>query len=77
MHAYYVPSMGPAPYWCSFLDNLTEELEEGKQSTVYDDYKFVTRKDLDALGLDHLVGTPVLRAYMHGFFINQKLFQKV
>ena len=42
--------LGPAPRWCSFLDNLTEELEENPESTVYDDYKFVTKKDLENLG---------------------------
>ncbi len=25
--------MGPAPKWCSFLDNLTEELESNPSST--------------------------------------------
>lgn len=44
--------LGPAPRWCSFLDNLTEELEENPESTVYDDYKFVTRKDLENLGAE-------------------------
>ena len=44
---------------------------------VYDDYKFVTRKDLTSLGLDHLIGTPMLRAYMHGFFMDTRLYQKV
>ena len=24
---YYVPSLGPAPKWCSYLENITEELE--------------------------------------------------
>lgn len=46
----YLQVLGPAPKWCSFLDNLTEELEENPETTVYDDYKFVTRKDLDNLG---------------------------
>ncbi|NWW33411.1 NOL10 protein, partial [Panurus biarmicus] len=50
MNIYYIPVLGPAPKWCSFLDNLTEELEENPESTVYDDYKFVTRKDLENLG---------------------------
>lgn len=27
MLTYYIPSLGPAPKWCSFLDNLTEEIE--------------------------------------------------
>ena len=44
-------TLGPAPRWCSFLDNLTEELEESAHETVYDDYKFVTSKDLDSLGM--------------------------
>ena len=26
--SYYVPALGPAPRWCSFLDVITEELEE-------------------------------------------------
>lgn len=27
MLSYYIPRLGPAPRWCSFLDNLTEEIE--------------------------------------------------
>lgn len=41
-----MPALGPAPRWCSFLENLTEELEENANPTVYDDYRFVTRADL-------------------------------
>ncbi|XP_019376290.1 PREDICTED: nucleolar protein 10 isoform X1 [Gavialis gangeticus] len=77
MNIYYIPVLGPAPRWCSFLDNLTEELEENPESTVYDDYKFVTRKDLENLGLAHLIGSPMLRAYMHGFFMDIRLYHKV
>ena len=36
---YYLPSLGAAPSWCSFLDALTEELEAKKTDEVYDDYK--------------------------------------
>uniref|UniRef100_A0A4W4F3W4 Nucleolar protein 10 n=1 Tax=Electrophorus electricus TaxID=8005 RepID=A0A4W4F3W4_ELEEL len=77
MSTFYIPALGPAPRWCSFLDNLTEELEENPESTVYDDYKFVTRKDLETLGLTHLIGSPLLRAYMHGFFMDIRLYHKV
>ncbi|XP_063216087.1 nucleolar protein 10 isoform X2 [Bacillus rossius redtenbacheri] len=73
---YYIPSLGPAPRWCGFLDSLTEELEESNMETVYDDYKFVTRRELQELGLDHLVGTNLLRAYMHGFFMDIRLYKK-
>lgn len=38
--AFFVPALGPAPKWCSFLDNLTEELEE-QSAGVFEDYKFV------------------------------------
>uniref|UniRef100_H2MTY1 Nucleolar protein 10 n=1 Tax=Oryzias latipes TaxID=8090 RepID=H2MTY1_ORYLA len=77
MNTFYIPALGPAPRWCSFLDNLTEELEESPEITVYDDYKFVTRKDLENLGLSHLVGSSLLRAYMHGFFMDMRLYHKV
>lgn len=75
--SYYIPELGIAPKWCSFLDSLTEELEEEAQSTVYDDYKFVTRKELLSFGLEHMIGTPLLKAYMHGFFMDARLHAKV
>ena len=68
--------MGPAPKWCSFLDNLTEELESNPTSTVYDDYKFVTKQELESIGLGNLIGTNVLRAYMHGYFMDIRLYKK-
>jgi hypothetical protein len=75
--AYFVPSLGPAPRWCHFLDAMTEEMEEAStQTSLYDDYKFVTRDELSKLGLDSLVGTGALRPYMHGFFIDAKLHTK-
>ena len=40
---------------------------------VYDDYKFVTGKEVADLGLGHLVGSSLLRAYMHGFFVDLTL----
>lgn len=75
--SYYVPELGIAPKWCSFLDSLTEELEEQAQATVYDDYKFVTRSEIASFGLEHMIGTPLLKAYMHGFFMDARLYGKV
>ena len=47
MCVYYIPQLGPAPRWASFLENLTEELEEGATTRgVYEDYKFVSRQEL-------------------------------
>lgn len=56
MLTYYIPNLGPAPRWCGFLDSLTEELEEGETSAVYDDYKFLTVEELEDLGFSHLIG---------------------
>eukprot|EP01048_Picozoa_sp_COSAG05_P006109 COSAG05_NODE_381_length_10519_cov_17.942131_9_plen_653_part_00 len=76
VQTFYVPDLGVAPRWCRFLDNLTEELEEEEVSSVYDDYKFVTKEELGALGLTNLVGTASLRAYMHGYFMDMRLYSK-
>ena len=90
MESYYVPALGVAPKWCSFLESITEELAEkdlsragesgeslqaGKEA-VYENYKFVSRDDLDQLGIAHLVGTPLLRGYMHGFFMDINLYNR-
>ncbi|WPK23187.1 hypothetical protein PUMCH_000415 [Australozyma saopauloensis] len=77
MHSYYIPNLGPAPKWCSFLDNITEELEEKPSDTIYSNYRFITRDDVAKLNLSHLIGSNVLRSYMHGFFINTDLYDKV
>lgn len=76
MQTYYIPSLGPAPSWSGFLDTLTEELEELNHETIYDDYKFVTEKELEELDLAHLKGTNLLRAYMHGHFMDIRLYKK-
>lgn len=36
----------------------------------------MTRAELEKLGLGHLVGTPLLRAFMHGFFLHNRLWNK-
>lgn len=77
MHTYYIPNLGPAPKWCSFLDNITEELEEKPSDSVYSNYRFITREEALKLNLTHLIGSKVLRSYMHGYFIDNELFDKV
>mmetsp|Transcript_13621 Transcript_13621/g.31920 ORF Transcript_13621/g.31920 Transcript_13621/m.31920 type:complete len:788 (-) Transcript_13621:944-3307(-) len=96
LEAYYIPKIGLAPSWCSFLENVTEELEERDlkretdtngpsgdilvrdgQETVFENYKFVSHDDLEKLGVSDLIGTPLLKAYMHGFFMDNNLYNKV
>ncbi|KII68389.1 Nucleolar protein 10 [Thelohanellus kitauei] len=74
---YFVPSIGMAPKWCSYLDNLTDGMEEVSNTQIYDDYKFITRPELEELGLSNLIGTESLRAYMHGFFINVRFYKRI
>ncbi|UZJ51330.1 hypothetical protein CBS101457_000650 [Exobasidium rhododendri] len=77
-NGWYVPDLGVAPKWCSFLDVLTDEADAeatGGKGT-YEDFKFVDQGELERLGLSHLVGSEVLRPYMHGFFISLNLYDK-
>ena len=86
-HAFFIPQLGPAPRWCSFLDNLVEEMAEdpndpnsfntGQTGSVYDNYKFLTVPQLRNLNLNHLIGrTNLLRPYMHGYFVAQRLYDE-
>jgi ribosome biogenesis protein ENP2 len=47
----YIPGLGRAPKWCSFLDNVTEEVEktsggDGAVGAGWEDYRFVERNEL-------------------------------
>ncbi|KAJ4309245.1 Small ribosomal subunit biogenesis [Neodidymelliopsis sp. IMI 364377] len=86
-HSFFIPQLGPAPKWCAFLDNIVEEMAEdpndpnafGAAATgqVYDNFKFLTTAQLKTLNLDHLIGTTsLLRPYMHGYFVAQKLYEE-
>ncbi|KAI4348607.1 hypothetical protein L6164_009314 [Bauhinia variegata] len=74
--SYFIPALGPAPKWCSSLEFFTEELDSSGQTTIYDHYKFLTKEELERLNLTNLIGTNLLRAYMHGYFVNHALYKK-
>uniref|UniRef100_A0AC35F4Q6 NUC153 domain-containing protein n=1 Tax=Panagrolaimus sp. PS1159 TaxID=55785 RepID=A0AC35F4Q6_9BILA len=76
MLQYFVPSLGPAPKWCYHLESIVEELDTVEAPAIYDDYNFVTKDHLEEIGLDHLIGTNLLRAHMHGFFIDLRLYNR-
>ncbi|RDW75220.1 hypothetical protein BP6252_06362 [Coleophoma cylindrospora] len=76
-HAFFIPQLGPAPKWCSFLDNMVEEMAEEAPTETYDNYKFLTLPELKQLNMGHLVGTTnLLRPYMHGYFVASKLYEQ-
>ena len=51
MQVHFVPQLGIAPRWASFLDTITEELEEKESTVVYDDYQFISKDEMAALGI--------------------------
>lgn len=74
----HIPSLGAAPRWCSFLDTITEELEDDPSvRETFDDYRFITRAEIEQLGISSMIGTPYLKAYMHGFFMDLRLYRKI
>lgn len=76
-HAFFIPQLGPAPRWCSFLDNMVEEMAEEAPAETYDNYKFLTLPELKTLNLSHLIGTTnLLRPYMHGYFVASRLYEE-
>ena len=46
MASYYIPQLGPAPRWASFLENITEEMEDQSVRNMYEDYKFIEKNEL-------------------------------
>ena len=86
-HAFFIPQLGPAPKWCAFLDNVVEEMADDpndpsaymkhRSGETYENYKFLTTAQLQAINLDHLIGkTNLFRPYMHGYFIKQELYEE-
>lgn len=75
-HAFHIPSLGSAPKWAGHLDNMVEEMTEEIRTDTYDNYKFLTKPELQQLSMDHLIGTATLRPYMHGYFVDTKLYEQ-
>lgn len=76
-HAFFIPQLGSAPKWCSYFDNMVEEMAEEAHTETYDNYKFLTLPELKQLSLAHLIGkTNLLRPYMHGYFVASKLYEQ-
>ncbi|AFZ81108.1 hypothetical protein BEWA_005160 [Theileria equi strain WA] len=83
---YFVPHIGPAPTWCSFLENITEEMEipnatntgvpTAKQQ-IYDGHVFVTKQQLEELNAVELIGTKLVKDYMHGYFIDSRTYRNL
>eukprot|EP00796_Vickermania_ingenoplastis_P010506 gene10506-7295_t len=78
VQVHFIPQLGAAPRWATFLENLTEELEEKDLTTVYDDYTFISKEELDRLGLSASdMADGKIRPAMHGAFIENGLFRQL
>ncbi|KAG5476426.1 hypothetical protein LSCM1_04131 [Leishmania martiniquensis] len=78
VQVHFVPQLGAAPRWAAFLEAMTEELEEKEATTVYDDFTFIAKDEMDALGIaaEDLAGGKV-RPVMHGAFIENRLYREL
>ena len=56
---------------------MTEEMEEKQTTTSYEDYKFLTKNELEQINASDLIGTKMLKPYMHGFFMEAKQYRKL
>jgi ribosome biogenesis protein ENP2 len=92
MHSFLIPALGPSPSWCSHLDTQIEQLADRSindpdayasmqaEQATYDNYKFLTKPEMRQFNLDHLLssgkGAGVIRPYMHGYFVDQRLYDE-
>ena len=56
------------------MGGMAEEEEKGEG--VHENCKFVSLDELKRLGLGHLMGTEMLKAYMHEYFVHQQLYRR-
>lgn len=71
----FIPSIGSAPRFCQFLENITEEFEEKVNTNIFEDQKFLTYEELIALNGKSLLGTKKITAHLNGFLISEKLYE--
>lgn len=49
-------------------------MEEKDNRTVYDEFKFLSYDDLEALNSSNLIGTKFVKSHLHGFIMHNKLY---
>lgn len=78
VQVHFVPQLGVAPRWAAFLEGMTEELEEKEATTVYDDFTFVSKEEMDSLGISAQdMADGKVRPVMHGAFIENGLYRQL
>ena len=72
---YYAPDLGHIPKWCSHLEGATEELLEAKKQTYYDNYRFVTEKQIEEMKAQKEIGKSI-KPHMHGYLMPIAMYNK-
>ncbi|KAJ5316752.1 hypothetical protein PENANT_c016G04049 [Penicillium antarcticum] len=85
-HVFFVPQLGPAPKWCSFLDNMVEEMAEdpndpnafktSEDGTLFDGYELVTAEQVAKWGIEKQIGQGGLIPFTHGFLMPKMLHEE-
>ena len=52
-------------------------MEEKQTTTSYEDYKFLTKNDLEKINASHMIGSKILKPYMHGYFMDYKAYLRL
>jgi hypothetical protein len=52
-------------------------MEEKPDTTLFDEYKFLTKEEMERLNLTQYIGSSAVRAYLHGFVVRYELYKKV
>lgn len=52
-------------------------MEEKSETTLYDDYKFLTEEEMERLGLGQFKDDNAVRRHLHGYVIRYDLYKKV
>lgn len=78
---HFVPSLGRAPRWASYLEAVTEELEHncsvGHSKEEFRGLTFVDKEELLRMKALPLIKTNALKPYLHGWFMDSVLYRKV
>lgn len=76
VQTHFIPDLGRAPAWCTFLDSMAESFDEEEITTIYDDYKFVSSDEAKTLGItEGAISSGKVRPAMHGFFVELGLYR--
>eukprot|EP01012_Entosiphon_sulcatum_P035056 TRINITY_DN4450_c0_g1_i1.p1 TRINITY_DN4450_c0_g1~~TRINITY_DN4450_c0_g1_i1.p1 ORF type:complete len:630 (+),score=154.80 TRINITY_DN4450_c0_g1_i1:23-1891(+) len=77
MNCYFIPSLGRAPDWCSFLDAFARDDEATNTENteeIFDNLKFVTPEELESLGISGEERNTKIKPWMHGYLVPSKLY---